>query len=101
MDIELFLKILRETHPDMVEIFTRGGCYRLHLIIKGERWWVKAWYDPIECHVYTEYNDGFYDINGQLLDKEIIERLHPFSEKLKREAPTWHEDFWKKEQKDG
>ena len=65
--VEKFLARLKDSHPDMELIYTRGGCYQLYLILRVM--WPQAipWYDYHEGHVYTEINGCYYDINGKKL----------------------------------
>lgn len=68
---DILLGHLRAASPDMVEVFTLGGCYRLYKVLKTAFPSAKCWYDQVDCHVYTEIDGVFYDIRGR----------HPFNPK--------------------
>ena len=64
MSPEAFISILRESHPPQVEIFTRGACLRMHLLLKQAYPEAEPFYDI--SHVVTKIGDRFYDINGDV-----------------------------------
>jgi hypothetical protein len=56
-----------------------------------------AWYDGVNCHVYTYIPGvGFVDIEG-LAEQHVVDRLEPMEVKHDREtdAPNWKKIFWK------
>ena len=53
---------IRESHPDMVELYTKGQCYAFHRILKTMWPDALAWY--ANDHVYTEIDGLYYDIQG-------------------------------------
>lgn len=56
---------IRESHPDMSELYTKGQCYNFYKILRsiyGQS--VEPWYDYLEGHVYSKIGGRFYDIRG-------------------------------------
>ena len=54
---------IRESHPDMAELYTNGQCYAFHLILKTMWPEARCLYDG--HHIYTEINGRVYDIEGE------------------------------------
>ena len=73
--IEIFIARIREAHPQMVNIFTRGSCFDFHLILQEV--WPEAipFYDSNEGHVVTEIGGVLYDITGDCTAKHKSARL--------------------------
>lgn len=66
-----FLSALRSAANIMVEIYTNGGCYRLHELLKILYPSATA-YSNRDAHVITKIEGRFYDINGEvLLDTDL------------------------------
>lgn len=66
LDKELmaFITAIRDSHPDMVRLYTQGQCYNFALIIKTIRPQAVIHYSHREGHVYTEVGGRLYDIQG-------------------------------------
>ncbi|GAB6180956.1 hypothetical protein JCM14036_22750 [Desulfotomaculum defluvii] len=74
-----FIQLIKDTSPkDMTKIFTQGGCYRFHLIMKvvfPEAKPYKVGFcrnsnnlakkDFLPLHVVSEIGNRYYDINGE------------------------------------
>lgn len=60
-----FLKELRCSDFNMVNIFTEGSCYRLYLILKAIEPSAKAYYNS--DHIITKIRDRYYDIKGEVV----------------------------------
>lgn len=64
---------IRESHPDMVRVFTMGGCYSMYLILASIFPGAVCYYDTLEGHIWTWIDDGndgdFYDITGRMPGK--------------------------------
>ncbi|ABO50334.1 hypothetical protein Dred_1809 [Desulforamulus reducens MI-1] len=74
-----FIQLIKETAPkEMTRIFTQGGCYRFHLILKvvfpeAKPYKVGFCRNPkqmgredfIPLHVISKIGNRFYDINGE------------------------------------
>lgn len=77
-----FILLIRDTaNKEMVRIFTCGGCYRFHLILKrafpeAVPYMVISSDDKIK-HVVTKINDKFYDVNGIY---ENIDEIRPMND---------------------
>ena len=65
--IKEMITALRESRPDMVEIFTEGWCYHLFLIIRALEPTAQPWYQTNPGHVYTKVGKYWYDIRGKYL----------------------------------
>lgn len=59
-----FLSLLRDSNPNAVELYTRGKCYRLSLLLREVFPESEIWYCQIEGHVYTKIGKYWYDIRG-------------------------------------
>lgn len=79
MNIDQFIKELRNSDEYISHIYTRGGCYKFHLLLSKM---YKNTIPYISCtknHIITKYRGKYYDINGernnigytQLTDEEI------------------------------
>ncbi|TNE43414.1 MAG: hypothetical protein EP341_11370 [Sphingomonadales bacterium] len=64
---EQFLSTLRDAHPDMVDLFTKGQCYSLFLIMRTIWPSAEALHSQSECHVYVMIDGMIYDIRGKHL----------------------------------
>ncbi len=60
-----FLAALRSAHPDMVDLFRKGQCYSLFLVVRTIWPQAQALYSAIEGHVYFEIDGKTYDIGGR------------------------------------
>ena len=88
-----FLSALRDTDPvGMVEIYTKGKCYHIFLILKTIFPQAECWYSRGQGHIYTKINSNFYDIKGihyklpkdiEKLCHKVGHRPHRRSKKLK------------------
>lgn len=61
---------LRGAIPDAVHIFTAGGCFRLHLILRAIWPEAEPWYDG--DHVITKIGNHWYDITGEVLPQRHL-----------------------------
>lgn len=68
-----FIYTIKQSHPLMVEIFTKGSCLNFHLILKKVYPEAEA-YDNIE-HVITKIGKYYYDINGVVHDTKGYSKL--------------------------
>lgn len=64
-EVEKLITSIRESHPDMRELYMEGQCYNFHLILRSVYPNAIAWYDYAEGHVYTQIGLYFYDIRGR------------------------------------
>lgn len=65
MEVLSLIKSIRDSFKGSVVVYTEGGCYKFFEILKSVFPQSKAWYDGIDCHVYTEIEGKFYDIKGE------------------------------------
>ena len=59
-----FIKLIRESHSVIPEIYKSGSCYNFYLILKYVFPQSKPYFD--ENHIITEINGKFYDITGEV-----------------------------------
>jgi uncharacterized protein YggL (DUF469 family) len=85
MTLEKFIDELRNTDGYMEYIFTRGGCYRFHVLLSRMYKNCIPYINQEMNHVITRYKGKYYDINGEIgcldgyrklteNDKEIVEK---------------------------
>lgn len=80
VDSELltFISAIRNSHPDMVKLYTEGQCYNFALIVRTIRPKAVIRYSHLEGHVYIEVGGRIYDIHGVLpFDAEHYEDTIP------------------------
>lgn len=63
-EILTFIARIRQSHPRMVDIFTKGSCFYFYLILKHV--YPEAIYYDDFNHVITRIDDKFYDITGEV-----------------------------------
>lgn len=97
-EILTFIRLIRESHPDMVNIFTRGSCWNFYKILKNRFPTAVAYYEV--GHIITKIGDRFYDITGEILEleKEYLP-FHGFytPPSEARVIRTWETSFYKPE----
>ncbi len=89
--------ILRETHPDMERIFTRGGCYQFVRIARAVEPLMSARYCEVEGHAFAAVGAAGVDITGAFDWRERYPeaRLLSAEPRFERDAPHWHAAaFW-------
>ena len=64
--VEAFIKVVEESHPDMVALFTQGQCYNFHLILKQVFPKAEGYWSHREGHCYTKIGRCYYDIRGKI-----------------------------------
>lgn len=64
MSPEAFISILRESHQSQVEIFTKGACLRMHILLRQAYPGAEPFYNI--DHVVTKIGGRFYDIHGDV-----------------------------------
>ena len=63
-DIVKIIAAIRDSHPDMEQLYMEGQCYAFHLILRSIFPYAQAWYSPSEGHVYSRIYGSYYDIRG-------------------------------------
>lgn len=86
-----FISLIRDVATkEMERIFTLGGCYQFHLILKNRFPDAEAFKLVNEegnlSHVITMINNRFYDINGEI---EPLENFRPMNNKDIMTAETF------------
>jgi len=60
-----FLRELRNSHPTIREIYLKGSCYNLYIVLKTIFPQAEVYYDG--DHIITLIDKRFYDIRGEVL----------------------------------
>lgn len=81
-DILLFIAEIRQSHQQMVHIFTHGSCLNFYHILKHVYKSAEAYMDI--DHVVTKIGTQYYDINGTVHPKQPIRFSDYLSEKPTR-----------------
>jgi hypothetical protein len=63
MNIEIFIKSIRESFGASIAVYTQGNCYQFYEILKTVYPDAIAYEDG--NHVWTKIDDDFYDIRGK------------------------------------
>lgn len=89
--LEEFLRLPRESSDGTtIEVFTMGGCYKLHEMVKLFFPDAEAWYDGENGHVYSYIFGSLYDINGvHEIEDGIIPVKGNYTDRWVNEAKTW------------
>lgn len=89
-------KVLREAHPDMVKIFTEGGCYEYFRMLNIIDPRAEPYYVDPQGHVVARIKNTLIDINGVLAVSPGDAGVYPMTQepRLLREAPHWREHAW-------
>ena len=64
MNIESFIKTIRESFHGSVRVYTSGSCYQFYLILKQVYPNAVAYYE--NDHVVTKIDNKYYDITGEV-----------------------------------
>lgn len=78
---------IRESYLHSKTVYTRGGCYRFHLILKAVFPDAVPIYQ-VPGHVVTEIDGRLYDITGEVAAEQYQVRLDSDPRTL-AEAPSW------------
>lgn len=87
--IERLLARLRESHPGMVDIYTRGACYELYEVLRVVWPQAEPWYDFEHGHVYTRIGQWWWDIRGR------HRRISPHALPMRHHWPGDRPHRWK------
>lgn len=68
--VKKLLPILRDSHPDMVDIFTKGSCANLFIFIRSIYQGAKPFYN--DDHIITKVGQTFFDITGKVDPKGYL-----------------------------
>ena len=80
MDINDFINELNHTDEYIHHIYSKGGCYKFHILLSKMYKNCTPYISPELNHIITRYKGKYYDIYGEvdnqdgfrkLLDKEI------------------------------
>lgn len=70
-DIISYIKILRESFDGAEIAYKNGSCYKFYEILKHTFPESKPFYTGVH-HVVTKINERYYDISGEVFDKENL-----------------------------
>lgn len=65
--IKALISSIRNSHPDMVKLYTEGQCFNFAQILRTQWPGGDFWYSWREGHMYYHYNGFWYDIRGEHL----------------------------------
>lgn len=68
MNIKDFIDELRNTDEYIVHIYTKGGCYRFHVLLSKMFNGCIPYINGTKDHIITRYGGRYYDINGEVSD---------------------------------
>jgi len=77
MDILTFIEELRNTDGYIRYIYTEGGCYRFHLLLKKMYKGCTPYISKEKNHIVSRYKGRFYDIDGEVKSIEGFTKLSP------------------------
>ncbi len=66
MNILTFIDELRSTDRYIHHIYTKGGCYRFHILLSKMYKGCTPYISENMDHIITRYKGKFYDINGEV-----------------------------------
>lgn len=75
------IKEIRESHSEMVNIFTMGSCINLYCILKVI--YLDAVAYTNSDHIITKIDDKFYDITGEISDVGYLPFFEIYAKKEK------------------
>lgn len=61
-----FVRSVRESFPDAVEVYTNGSCYRFYEILKNVYPTAVPYYNIVAGHVISKIGSRYYDITGEV-----------------------------------
>ncbi len=79
MDIESYIKHIRNTTVNSVNIFTKGKCFLFSLMLEQQFPGGKIYGDLVKSHFYYMYKGMLYDINGA--HRPVGKKLAPVGDK--------------------
>jgi len=82
-----FINALRDSFSGSVELFTRGHCFELFLILRQVWPTSEAWLSLSEGHVFVKIGTCWYDIRGRW--SSVPEDAAPMSADQIRVALRW------------
>ncbi len=77
MNILIFIEELRNTDGYIRYIYTEGGCYRFHLLLKKMYKGCTPYISKEKNHIVSRYKGRFYDIDGEVKSIEGFTKLSP------------------------
>ena len=66
MNIEEFIKELRDTDEYIRYIYTKGSCYKFHVLLSKMYKGSVPYISENKDHIITRYRGKYYDINGEV-----------------------------------
>ena len=66
MNIEEFINALRDTDEYIRYIYTKGSCYKFHVLLSKMYKGSVPYISENKDHIITRYRGKYYDINGEV-----------------------------------
>lgn len=86
-----FIEVIRNSHPEMKNIFLYGSCLNFHLILKSI--YPEAIpYTNID-HIITKIGNKFYDISGRVYNTKSYEKMGTIYFPKKRESRSFTQQY--------
>ncbi len=83
---------IRKSYVHAETVYTMGGCYQFHLILKTVFLDAVAWYSPSKAHVLTMIDGTLYDINGSYgMEPDLV--TIDSDRSLRANAEDWRFDW--------
>lgn len=67
------IRAIKDSFIGSEDVYTKGSCYQLHLILKTVFPQAKQWVIDSPLHVLTEIDGKFYDIYGEQPTSDVNE----------------------------
>ena len=84
MDINKFLKELRDSSERIYSIYTKGSCYRLFSILSTIFPNAVPYWSDMDNHAITKIDNKFYDIGGEITLSYVEDKgYYPIPKRLR------------------
>lgn len=75
MDILSFIEELNHTDGYIRYIYSRGGCYKFHVLLSKMYKNATPYINEVKNHVITRYRGKYYDIYGEVTNQDGYKKL--------------------------
>jgi len=76
IDPEIIIRLIRESHPSMVDIFMNGSCYYFSRILLHLFPTAEVFYNM--DHIITKIDGKYYDIRGEVIPQGLYLPISEF-----------------------
>lgn len=71
-----FLSELKASYHLNEMIYTQGSCFRVYSILSSLLPEINPWYSQLDGHWIFEFQNSFYDINGELSKRYVKDKKY-------------------------